>query len=89
MRRNGELVTTEKEKVVVCLKREPESSSGNIRLLIYFLIREKRNACRILVARPEGKRPAGRTKSRSVHNIKINLRETELGDIDWTSGRPL
>jgi hypothetical protein len=36
---------------------------------------EKRNAYRILVGKPEGKRPLGRLRCRRVDNIKINLRE--------------
>jgi hypothetical protein len=32
---------------------------------------EKRNACRILVGKPEGKRPLGRQRRRWVDNIKI------------------
>jgi hypothetical protein len=36
---------------------------------------EKRNACRILVGKLEGKRPLGRTRRRWVNNIKIYLRE--------------
>jgi hypothetical protein len=36
---------------------------------------EKRNACRILVGKPEGKRPVGRPKYRWVDNIEIDLRE--------------
>jgi hypothetical protein len=35
----------------------------------------KRNAYRILVGMPEGKRPLGRPKRRWVDNIKIDLRE--------------
>jgi hypothetical protein len=35
---------------------------------------EKRNAYRILVGKPEGKRPLGRPRCRSVDNIKIDLR---------------
>jgi hypothetical protein len=35
---------------------------------------EKRNACRILVGKPEGKRSLGRPKRRWVDNIKIYLR---------------
>jgi hypothetical protein len=31
--------------------------------------------CRILVGKPEGKRPLGRQKHRWVHNIKMDLRE--------------
>jgi hypothetical protein len=33
-------------------------------------MREKRNAYRILVGKPEGKRPLGRPRSRWVDNIK-------------------
>jgi hypothetical protein len=36
---------------------------------------EKRNVCRILEGKPEGKRPLGRTRHRWVDNIKIDLRE--------------
>jgi hypothetical protein len=36
---------------------------------------EKRNACRILVGKPEGKRPLERPKRRWVDNIKMDLRE--------------
>jgi hypothetical protein len=44
---------------------------------------EKRNACRILVEKPEGKRPLGRQRRRWVDNPKIDLRETEWGGMDW------
>jgi hypothetical protein len=37
---------------------------------------EKRNAYRILVGKPEGKRPLGRPRRRWVNNIKLDLRET-------------
>jgi hypothetical protein len=36
---------------------------------------EKRNAYRILVGKPEGKRPLGKPRRRSVDNIKMDLRE--------------
>jgi hypothetical protein len=35
------------------------------------------------VGKPEGKRPLGRPKRRSVDNIEIDLREIEWGDMDW------
>jgi hypothetical protein len=40
----------------------------------------KRNACRILVGKPEGKRPLGR---RWVNNIKMDLREIGWDGMDW------
>jgi hypothetical protein len=36
---------------------------------------EKRNAYRILVRKPEGKRPLGRPRRGWVDNIKMDLRE--------------
>jgi hypothetical protein len=36
---------------------------------------EKRNAYRILVGKPEGKRPLGKPRRRWVSNIKMALRE--------------
>jgi hypothetical protein len=44
---------------------------------------EKRNAYRILVGKPEGKRPLGSPGRRWVDNIKIDLREIEWGGMDW------
>jgi hypothetical protein len=44
---------------------------------------EKRNAYRILVGMPEGKRPLGRPRRRRVDNIKMDLREIEWDGIDW------
>jgi hypothetical protein len=45
---------------------------------------EKRNAYRILVGKPEGKRPLGRPRHRWVDNIKMDLREIGWGGMDWT-----
>jgi hypothetical protein len=44
---------------------------------------EKKNAYRILMGKPEGKRPLGRPRCRLVDNIKIGLRETGWDAIDW------
>jgi hypothetical protein len=43
---------------------------------------EERNAYRILVEQPEGKRPLERPRRRCVGNIKMDLRETERDDMD-------
>jgi hypothetical protein len=44
---------------------------------------EKRNAYRILVGKPEGKRPLGRTSRRWENNIRMDLRDIGWGDMDW------
>jgi hypothetical protein len=44
---------------------------------------EKRNAYRILVGKPEGKRPLGRPRRRWVGNIKMDLREIGWDGVDW------
>jgi hypothetical protein len=44
---------------------------------------EKSNAYRILVRKPEGKRPLGRPSHRWVDNIKMDHRETGWDSIDW------
>jgi hypothetical protein len=45
--------------------------------------REKRNAYRILVGKPEGKRQLGRPKRRWVGNIRMDLREIVWDGMDW------
>jgi transposase len=42
---------------------------------------EKRNAYRIFVGNPDGKRPLGRPRWRWVNNIKLDLRE--IGCMVW------
>jgi hypothetical protein len=43
---------------------------------------KKRNAYRILVGKPEGKRPLGRPRRRWVDTIKMDLREIGWGGLD-------
>jgi hypothetical protein len=38
---------------------------------------------RLLVGKPEGKRPIGRPRRRWVDNIRMNLGEVGWGDVDW------
>jgi hypothetical protein len=45
---------------------------------------EKRNAYRILVGKPEGRRPLGRPRRRWVDNVKIDLREIGWDSVDLT-----
>jgi hypothetical protein len=44
---------------------------------------EKRNAYKILVGMPEGKRPLRRPRRRWMDNIKMDLREIEWDGVDW------
>jgi hypothetical protein len=44
---------------------------------------EKRNAYRLLMGKPEGKRPLGRPRHRLVDNIRKDLGEVGWGDVDW------
>jgi hypothetical protein len=44
---------------------------------------EKRNMYRLLVGKPEGKRPLGRPRRRWIDNIKIYLLEIGLSVVDW------
>jgi hypothetical protein len=43
---------------------------------------EKRNAYRIFVRKPEGKRPLGIPRRRWDDNIRMDLRETGWGGMD-------
>jgi hypothetical protein len=45
--------------------------------------REERGAYRILVRRPEGRRPLGRPRRRWEDNIKTDLREVGWGSMNW------
>jgi hypothetical protein len=43
----------------------------------------KRNVYRLLVGKPEGKRPLGRPRRRWIGNIKMDLLEIGLSVVDW------
>jgi hypothetical protein len=44
---------------------------------------EKRYVYRLLVGKPEGKRPLGRPRYRWIDNIKMDLLEMGWGVVDW------
>jgi hypothetical protein len=46
-------------------------------------IGEKRNAYRLLVGKPEGKRSLARPRRRWVDNIRMDLGEVGGGNVDW------
>jgi hypothetical protein len=41
------------------------------------------NVYRLLIGKPEGKRPLGRLKHRWIDNIKMGLLEIGLSVVDW------
>jgi hypothetical protein len=43
---------------------------------------EKKDACKLLVGKPEGKRPLGRPRHRWVDNIRMDLGEVRWADVD-------
>jgi hypothetical protein len=46
-------------------------------------VREGRGVYRVLVGRPEGKRPLGRPRRRWEDNIKLDLREIGIDGANW------
>jgi len=44
---------------------------------------ERRCVYRVLVGKPEGKRPLGRPRHRWEDNIKMELQEAGCGGMDW------
>jgi len=42
-----------------------------------------RGVYRVLVGKPEGKRPLGRPRRRWVDNIRMDLQEVVCGYMDW------
>jgi hypothetical protein len=44
---------------------------------------EKRNVYRLLVGKPERKRPLGRPRHRRVDNIRMEVGEMGWGGVDW------
>jgi hypothetical protein len=46
-------------------------------------IGEERKGYRVLVGKPEGKRPLGRPRRRWEGGIRMDLREIGWGSVDW------
>ena len=44
---------------------------------------ERRGLCRVLVRKPEGKRPFGRPRHRWEDDIQMDLQEVRCGGMDW------
>jgi hypothetical protein len=46
-------------------------------------MREERKVYKVLVGKPEGKRPLGRPRRRWEDGVRMDLREIGLGSVDW------
>jgi hypothetical protein len=46
-------------------------------------MRMMRNSYKVLIRKPEGKRPLGRNRHRWENNIKLDLKEIRCDGIDW------
>ena len=44
---------------------------------------EEKGAYRVLLGKPEGRRPLGRPRRRWVDNIRLDLQEMRCGYMDW------
>jgi hypothetical protein len=44
---------------------------------------EERKVYKVLVGKPEGRRPLGRPKSRWEDGVRMDLRESGLGGVEW------
>jgi hypothetical protein len=68
----------------------PELSIQNGIIIFFFIIikihvarmGDKRNVYRLLVGKPEGKRPLGRPRRRWIDNIKMDLLEIGVNVVD-------
>jgi hypothetical protein len=49
----------------------------------FVLHKDKQSLYRILVGRPEGRRPLGRPRRRWENNIKMDLQEVGWEGVDW------
>jgi hypothetical protein len=45
---------------------------------------EERKVYKVLVGKPEGKRPLGRPRRSWKNGVRMDLREIHLGCVDWT-----
>jgi hypothetical protein len=45
-------------------------------------MREERNVCKVLMGKPEGRRPLGRSRRKWEYGIRMDLREIGCGSVD-------
>ena len=77
------MVATEKYRVFFPYLTNKHQPNVLIRLSKGYYLGEERGAYRVLVGKPEGKRPLGRPRRRWVDNIRMDLQEVGCGYVDW------
>jgi hypothetical protein len=65
--------------IITIIKTKSLSWAGHVTRM-----REKRNAYRLLVGKPEGKKPLGKPRCRWIDDINVDHLDIGLGDVDWT-----
>jgi hypothetical protein len=65
------------------LTARSEARTFTARLGVLSTNGEKRNVYRLLVGKPEGKKPLGRPRHRWIDKIKMDLLEIGLSAVDW------
>jgi hypothetical protein len=60
-----------------------ESIKVSVFLFMVTMLSPSRNVYRLLVGKPEGKRPLGRPRRRWMDNIKMDLLEIGVNVVDW------
>ena len=75
------------------IQREMKSGTWDVRRVIksrrmrwaghVARMSKERGAYRVLVGKPEGKKPLGRPRRRWVDNIRMDLQEVGCGCVDW------
>jgi hypothetical protein len=64
--------------IIKIIKVEEDEVGGT-----YGMNGEKGNVYRLLIGKPEGRRPLGRLRHRWIDNIKMDLLEIGLSVVDW------
>jgi len=64
--------------IVLVIKSRRMRWTGHVARMV-----EERGVYRVLVGKPEGKRPLGRPRRRWVDNIRMDLQEMGCGYVDW------
>ena len=66
-----------------CLHTQKYGVPGIVLVDFLWRMGEERGLYKVLVGKPEGRRPLGRPRRRWVDNIRMDLQEVGCGYMDW------